>query len=163
LGEFKVSLKFGTREWNDRAERAEWSFVAKIMNETLLGKTLHPLSLVSAIKLARVRAKTGWRSVKDSETSYPDSQPHLVNNDLVLEIEILKKALRDIRDFDNVSEITGFSSVTLMGMIHLIGEISHNALRENQNEEVYAPVAINDQFDTELLKKIAIAARQVKP
>ena len=158
-----MSLKFGTREWNDRAERAEWSFVAKIMNEILLGKTLHPISLVSAIKLARARAKTGWRSVKDIETSYPDIQPHLVNNDLVLEIEILKKALRDIRDFDNVSEITGFSSVTLMGMIHLIGEISHNALRENQNEEVYAPVAINNQFDTELLKKIAIAARQVKP
>jgi hypothetical protein len=158
-----VSLKFGTTEWNDCAERAEWAFVAKIMNETLLGKTLHPLSLVSAIKLARARAKTGWRSVKDSETSYPDSQPHLVNDDLVLEIEILKKALRDIRDFDNVSEITGFSSVTLMGMIHLIGEISRNALRENQNEEVYAPVAIDDQFDTELLKKIAIASRQVKP
>jgi len=158
-----VSLKFGTREWNDRAERAEWSFVAKIMNETLLGKTLHPLSLVSAIKLARARAKIGWRSAEDSETSYPDSQPHLVNNNLVLEIEILKKALRDIRDFDNVSEITGFSSVTLMGMIHLIGEISHNALRENQNEEVYAPVAINDQFDTELLKKIAAAALVRKP
>jgi len=161
-----VSLKAETKEWNDRAERAEWSFVAKIMNETLLGKTLHPLALVSAIKLARARAKTGWRSVKDSETSYPDSQPHLVNSNLLLEIEILKKALRDIRDLDNVSEITGFSSVALMGTIHLIGEISHNALGENQDKDVcdaYAPIRIDTRFDAELLKKIAIAARQVKP
>jgi len=29
--------------------------------------------------------------------------------------------------------------------------------------EVYAQVSPDDQFDTELLKKIAIAARQVKP
>ena len=161
-----MSLKFGTREWNDCAERAEWSFVAKIMNETLLGKTLHPLSLVSAIKLARARAKTGWRSVKDSETSYPDSQPHLVNNDLVLEIEILKKALRDIRDFDNASEVAGFSSVALMGTIHLIGEISNTALAEYEDEdvgEVYAQVIPDNQFDATLLKNIAIAARQTKP
>jgi len=156
----------GTKKWNDRTERAEWSFVAKVMNKTLLGKTLHPLALVSAIKLARARAKTGWRSVKDSETSYPDSQSHLVNNDLVLEIEILKKALRDIRDLDNASEVAGFSSVALMGTIHLIGEISNTALAEYEDEdvgEVYAQVSPDNQFDATLLKNIAIAARQTKP
>ena len=54
----------GTKEWNDRTERAEWSFVAKVMNETLLGKTLHPLALVSAIKIARARAKIGGEALK---------------------------------------------------------------------------------------------------
>ena len=119
-----MSFETGTREWNDRAERAEWAFVAKILSETLLQKSLYSQAMVGAVKLAKARSKSGWRSVKDIET-LPAA---LSNDELVLENEMLKNALRNIRDLDNITDVVGFSGAALMGTVHLMGEISRTAL-----------------------------------
>jgi hypothetical protein len=57
--------KIGTKEWNDSAERSEWSFMAKMLREsqTLIQHNLSGLGV--AITIADARAKSGWRSQPD--------------------------------------------------------------------------------------------------
>ena len=57
--------KVGTKEWNDSAERSEWSFMAKMLREAsdLMPHKLSGLGV--AIDIADARAKDGWRSTND--------------------------------------------------------------------------------------------------
>jgi len=57
--------KVGTKDWNDRAERSEWAFMAKMMREASARIEGPFSSLTVAIDIAEARSKSGWRDVKD--------------------------------------------------------------------------------------------------
>jgi len=85
--------KPGTRDWNDSAERSEWSFMAKMMREAAEFIPHRLSGLRVAIDIADARSKSGWRTAKDNDAA-PDL--HSIATDQAAEIERLRDALATI-------------------------------------------------------------------
>jgi len=61
--------KPGTKDWNDSAERSEWSFMAKMMREAAEFIPHRLSGLRVAIDIADARSKSGWRTAKDNDAA----------------------------------------------------------------------------------------------